>query len=77
MEIEIISFGKIAEFIPQQKISLSNVSNTDELKVYLEKDFPALADMKYKLALNKNIVQSTLNLNNNDVIALMPPFSGG
>lgn len=77
MEIEVISFGKIAEFLPQQKISIVNISDTDELRVYLEKIFPDLAGTKYKLALNKNIVQVKTEINNNDVVAIMPPFSGG
>lgn len=77
MEIEVISFGKIAEFIPQQKISIVNISDTDELRAYLEKKFPDLAGTKYKLALNKNVVQVKTEINNNDVVAIMPPFSGG
>jgi len=77
MEIEVISFGKIAEFIPQQKISIVNITNTDELRAYLEKNFPDLAGTKYKLALNKNVVQVKTEINNNDVVAIMPPFSGG
>ncbi|RYD70390.1 MAG: molybdopterin synthase sulfur carrier subunit, partial [Sphingobacteriales bacterium] len=33
--------------------------------------------MKYKLALNKNIVQQNCAIKDNDSIAIMPPFSGG
>ncbi len=77
MEIEIISFGKISEFISNQKLSVSGISNTDELKVYLEQKFPALAGIKYKLALNKNIVQFSQDLSSHDIVAIMPPFSGG
>ena len=77
MEIEIISFGKISEFISNQKLNVSGISNTDELKIHLEQKFPALAGIKYKLALNKNIVQSRQALANHDIVAIMPPFSGG
>jgi molybdopterin synthase sulfur carrier subunit len=77
MELQIISFGKIAEVIQSQQLEVLDLSNTDELKLYLEKSFPVLSKMKYKLALNKTIVQENLELKNNDTVAIMPPFSGG
>ncbi len=77
MEIEIITFGKIVEFMESQRISFEGIEDTDGLKLAIERSFPPLADMKYKLALNKNIVQQNMPINNNDVLAIMPPFSGG
>ena len=77
MKIDIMAFGKISEFIQNQEMDISNIDNTDELKQYLEQSFPQLADMKYKLALNKDVVQTNLELTNKDTIAIMPPFSGG
>ena len=77
MELEIISFGKIAEVIKSQQLQISGLSNTDELKVYLERSFPPLSRMTYKLALNKIIVKENLQLKNKDTVAIMPPFSGG
>jgi len=77
MEIDIITFGKIAEFMESQRLSLSGISDTNSLKQELEKAFPPLASMKYKLALNKNIVQHNLPIQNLDSVAIMPPFSGG
>jgi molybdopterin synthase sulfur carrier subunit len=77
MEIEMISFGKIAEFINNQKIDIEGVADTDAFKQYLENQFPALKGMKYKLALNKNIIQENTKITNPATIAIMPPFSGG
>ena len=77
MEIEIISFGKVAEFIKNQQLDVSNIADTDALKQYLENRFPDLAGIKYKLALNKNMVQRNTALQNRDTLAIMPPFSGG
>ena len=77
MHIEIISFGKISELMDNQTIEIEGVGNTDELQQYLEKKYPALKEMKYKLALDKNIVQQNAQLKNHDCIAIMPPFSGG
>ncbi|WP_432712976.1 MoaD/ThiS family protein [Pedobacter sp.] len=77
MQIEIISFGQIASFISKQQIDNAAITDTDALKTYLEKNYPQLQQLKYKLALNKDIVQENRTLTNNDVVALMPPFSGG
>ena len=77
MDIEIISFGQIAEFINNQKIEVDGIADTDAFKQYLEDRFPALKGTKYKLALNKNIVQQNTEITNQATIAIMPPFSGG
>lgn len=77
MEIELISFGKIAELISNQKVDVKDISDTDGLKASLETLFPALASMKYKIALNQHIVQVNTRVSHHDTVALMPPFSGG
>jgi len=77
MKLEIISFGKISEFITWQEIEVSEINNTDQLQQYLETSFPKLSGMKYKLAVNQNIIQSNQQLTDNDKVAIMPPFSGG
>ena len=77
MKIDIMAFGKISEFIQNQEMDILNINNTDELKQYLEQSFPELVGTKYKLALNKDVVQTNLQLTNKDSIAIMPPFSGG
>jgi len=77
MKIEIISFGKIAEFISNQKIDIAEIADTDNLKIHLESLFPELRGMKYKFALNNQLVQVNSRINHNDILAIMPPFSGG
>ncbi|TCC90139.1 molybdopterin synthase sulfur carrier subunit [Pedobacter frigiditerrae] len=77
MEIEIISFGKIAEFMANRRLTVDGIETTAQLKDLLEKEFPALADIKYKLAVNKTIIQETAELKSGDIVAFMPPFSGG
>ena len=77
MEIELISFGKISEVIANQKIVVTEVIDTDSLKSFLEIEFPELKKMKYKLAMNKQLIQQNTAITNNANIAIMPPFSGG
>lgn len=77
MEIQLISFGKVAEFLRNQQLQLEGIGDTDQLCVHLENSFPTLATMKYKLAVNHKLIQENTKLNNNDSVAIMPPFSGG
>ena len=77
MEIEIISFGKIAEFIENQKILVEGIADTDAFDTFLQKKFPQLQHIKYRLALNKKLVQENTKFGDKAIIAIMPPFSGG
>lgn len=77
MEIEIVTFGKIAGFLKTQQLMVNDIEDTDGLKAYLEHSFPALANTKYKLAVNKSLIQDNIKLKRNDSVAIMPPFSGG
>ncbi|GGI25392.1 MoaD/ThiS family protein [Pedobacter mendelii] len=77
MEIEVISFGKIAELITTKKLILDFILDTDDFKKYLEETYPELNNIKYKLAVDKQIVQTNCKLKDGSVVAIMPPFSGG
>lgn len=77
MEIKLISFGKIAEFLPSQQLKAVGIHDTNQLQKYLESSFPQLAQMKYKIAVNNTLVQENTTINTNDTVAIMPPFSGG
>lgn len=75
MEIKIIAFGQIAQIIGKEIY----VKATDvvSLKITLQNHFPALAEVKYAMAINKKLVKGNINLTQNDTVALMPPYSGG
>lgn len=77
MEIELITFGNISEFIMERKLTFDGIRDTDGLKIYLEANYPQLKTMKYKLALNQQMVQANRQLKHKATIAIMPPFSGG
>lgn len=75
MEIRIIAFGRIAE-ITGKELMLT-ASDTDTLKQQLAGKFPQLSGMKYAVAVNKKMTEGNTELNTNDTVALMPPYSGG
>lgn len=75
MEIKVISFGQIAEITGKEFMVVA--VDLESLKLYLIQKFPELSDRKFAFAVNKKLVQENIILNQNDVVALMPPYSGG
>ena len=76
MSLKVIMFGKLAD-IAGNSVSVNDVNDTDSLIISLHKDYPALADTKYVVAVDKQVIKENTILNNNSVVALLPPFSGG
>ena len=76
MSVKIILFGKLAD-IAGGAVSVDNVMDTDSLVNALHKDHPALANTKYVIAVDKQVINGNTPLNKNSMVALLPPFSGG
>ena len=76
MKVDVIIFGQLTE-ITNGSISLSDVPDTDSLVKELHKLYPALADAKYVMAVNKQVVVENTALTDKNTVALLPPFSGG
>ncbi len=77
MEIRIIVFGQLTDIIGKTELAFSDVNNTDELKQKLSNKFPELSKIKYAIAVNKIVAQKNTVLIEKDLVALLPPFSGG
>lgn len=75
MEIKV--FGQLKDIFHQEKISIENVNNVEELKKQLEHLFPALAQKSFVVAVNRKIARENISLLHDSEIALLPPFSGG
>ncbi len=69
-------FGRLAD-IAGNSVSINDVADTDSLVNSLHKKYPALADAKYVIAVNKKVIKENTILNNDSIVALLPPFSGG
>ncbi len=76
MAINTIIFGQLTD-ITGNSLSLDNVTDTDTLVKELNKLYPALADKKYVIAVDKQVVTTNTVLTDNNTVALLPPFSGG
>lgn len=77
MKINVLVFGQLSDITKRSELEIVDVKNTNELNQKLAEMFPKLSAIKYAMAINKNIVQENTLLNNEDTIALLPPFSGG
>ena len=76
MSIKVILFGKLSD-IAGSSVSVNDIADTDGLVSALHKNYPALANTKYVIAVDKQIIKENTFLNNNSTVALLPPFSGG
>ncbi|CAA9482925.1 MAG: hypothetical protein AVDCRST_MAG96-1104 [uncultured Segetibacter sp.] len=70
-------FGQIADITGVSNIAIENVHDTNQLIEQLNLSYPSLASARYAIAVDKKIIKENTPLNNNNTIALLPPFSGG
>jgi len=76
MPVNIIIFGQLTD-IAGNSLSLEGVADTDQLVNKLNELYPALADKKYLVAVDKKVISGNTVLTSNNTVALLPPFSGG
>jgi sulfur-carrier protein len=75
--IEILAFGQIIDITGQKAWQMEHVPDTDELKVSLAKIYPSINSAECRIAVNMEIIRGNVELKPGDVVALLPPFSGG
>jgi molybdopterin converting factor small subunit len=56
---------------------MEDVSDTNTLAQRLSSQYPGLAQIKYQVAVNQEIIHGNKALTDGMTVALMPPFSGG
>jgi molybdopterin synthase sulfur carrier subunit len=76
MPVNIIIFGRLTD-IAGSSLAVENIADTNSLIKKLHTLYPALADSKYAIAVNKKVVNENTTLSENSIVALLPPFSGG
>lgn len=77
MQVNVIAFGQIKDITGNSEIMLDDVADTDQLIQKLNSAYPALANTKYAIAVDRKIMNRNTELKNNNTVALLPPFSGG
>lgn len=77
MEINILLFGQLADVIGANSITLENIKDTTQLMQQVNALYPSIAELPYAIAVDMNFVTENTFLQEDSVIALLPPYSGG
>ncbi len=77
MQVNVIAFGQITDITGRSTITVNDVTDTNELIQKLHSLYPALANTKYVIAVDKQIINENMLLENNNTVALLPPYAGG
>jgi sulfur-carrier protein len=74
--VKLVLFSAAAEatgISEQQKDAI----DTDSIRNDLNRQFPNLGKLNYAIAVNHKLVKGNFLLADGDVVAILPPFSGG
>lgn len=79
MKIKLLFFGIISDFVGENELffSVKEQINVAQLKTVLTKKYAELSAIKYVVAINETYANDSSVLYENDVVALIPPVSGG
>ena len=80
MVLEVLFFGISSDLVGGKNISFSLSQNSSVLhfKEQLQRQYPRLSQINsYAIAVNENYATNETLLKENDVVALIPPVSGG
>ncbi|WP_162817912.1 MoaD/ThiS family protein [Niabella yanshanensis] len=76
MAIQVLFFGQLAE-IAGNIVGMPVAPTLRGLERGLWEQFPSLKEKKYALSVNQKMVAGDISLTDGDIVALLPPFSGG
>jgi molybdopterin synthase sulfur carrier subunit len=79
MKITIKYFGLLTD-ITQKNEEVLQLEETHTLMKCLDilySNYNNLSEHTFKVAVNQQIIDSDTSIQNNDIVALMPPFAGG
>ena len=75
--MKITLFGQLTDITGSSSIAVEAVPDTDALVQAVNTLYPAMAGVKYIVAVNKKAVNGNTIINENSDLAFLPPFSGG
>jgi len=77
MKVKVLLFGELSDLAGSVELTLENVESTFAAHEVLLMKFPSFKTKKYAIAVNKQLIRETVILADGDILALLPPFSGG
>jgi molybdopterin converting factor small subunit len=75
--MQLLFFGSLSDIAGKTDFDLSHVETTQQLKDALFAKCPELIRHSFLIAVNKKVQTENISLKKDDVVALLPPFSGG
>jgi molybdopterin converting factor subunit 1 len=80
MKIKVLLFGITSDLLrtPSIEVEISENSSVSDLKNMLVTKYPQLDKIaSYAIAVNEEYANDNIKLHQNDVVAIIPPVSGG
>jgi len=77
MKVNILLFGQLTDITGADSFIIEDTIDTDSLVISLQKNYPALSNARYLIAVDKKVIETNTLLPDNCIVALLPPFSGG
>ena len=80
MKISILFFGITTDLVGENSIlySIPESISITELKELLKSDYPNLKNINdFAIAVNEEYANDSFIINDNDIVAIIPPVSGG
>ncbi|ANZ32734.1 molybdopterin converting factor subunit 1 [Staphylococcus carnosus] len=77
--MKVLYFAEIKEILQKDtdQFQIDNEMTVEAFKQYLFEKYPEIDGKKFQIALNEEFVQPHEKINQSDVVALIPPVSGG
>jgi sulfur-carrier protein len=76
MAVKIQLYGQLKQMTGASELFI-DVADTDGLTREMIKRFPALENLDYRIAVDRNIAQENTPIKSGQELALLPPYSGG
>jgi molybdopterin converting factor small subunit len=77
MEVKVLSFGNIAEYVSPHTLEVFEGTTLKELRQIFFNKYPALIHIPFSIAVDKVIRDEAYVIVGFSEVALLPPFSGG
>jgi len=74
--VKILFFGITREITGKSECNY-DAGEKSALIMQLMSDYPELQTCRFRISVNGVINEGNIKLNDNDVVALLPPFAGG
>ncbi|MDX9902657.1 MAG: MoaD/ThiS family protein [Bacteroidales bacterium] len=74
--VKVLYFGD-AQQVAGKASEDFTAADTASLRMQILERYPAMSRVTFRLAINKNLLKEESLLEENDIIAILPPFEGG